>query len=87
MDRKSERKAQTAVNRQLQKLAIYHDGMPLAQIDDILAANGFSAMEEAIYCGLDGKIHEQVGQHTWIVMTWHKMEGTQERYEIVSYVS
>lgn len=85
MDSKSERKAQTRVNRQLQQLAIYHDGLPLTQIDNILADNGFSALEEAIYCGREGKVHEQIGSKTWLLMTWYKMESG--RYEIVAYVS
>lgn len=85
MDAKTERKLRTRVNRQLQQLPIYHDGLPLTEIDNILAANGASALEEAIYCGREGKVHEQVQSNTWLTMTWYKMESG--RYEIVAYVS
>lgn len=40
----------------------YHDGLPISEIDKILTANGFNAMEEAIYCGRDGRVHEPVGE-------------------------
>jgi len=85
MDAKTERKMRTRVNRKLQALPIYHDGLPLTQIDDILASEGFSALESAIYCGRTGQSHEQVQSNTWFTFTWYKMESG--RYEVVAYVS
>jgi hypothetical protein len=88
MDAKTERAARSRVNTQFQKsIPTYTNGLPLGQIDDILTANGFDAMQPAIYCGRDGMAHEQVGTKTWIALSWHKMEGTHGRYEIVVYVS
>jgi hypothetical protein len=63
----------------------YHSGLPIADIDKILTANGFNALEEAIYCGRDGRVHEPVGEHTWISFSWHKMDSG--RYEVTVYVS
>jgi hypothetical protein len=77
-----------AVNKELWTLTYnrYHDGLPLQAIDEILTCNGFNMLEEAIYCGREGKVHEHVGGNTWFTMTWHKMEVT-GRYEVVAYVS
>ena len=69
-----------AINRE------YHHGLPLSEIDAILTKHGFTGMEAAIYCGREGRVHEQVGPKTWILLTWHKMENT-GRYEIVAYLS
>jgi hypothetical protein len=54
----------------------YHTGLPINQIDEILTASGFQATEPAIYCGREGKSHEQVGGNTWLSLTWYKMELT-----------
>lgn len=86
MDAKQERRERVKANAELQKLANYHDGLPIAAIDDILGRHGFNPMEPAIYCGRDGQVHEQVGAFSWMSMTWHKMEES-GRYEIVAYVS
>ena len=86
MDAIQERKAREAVNNALHALPIYHNALPLADVDAILTANGFKSLEEGIYCGRDGRIHEQIGDRTWIVLTWFKMDVT-GRYEINSYVS
>lgn len=77
----------TRANRQLHQLCLtYFDGLPLAQIDEILRLNDFTSMEAAIYCGRDGHTNEQVGPKTWLSLSWHKMEVT-GRYEVVAYVS
>lgn len=87
MDTKTEVKARTRANAALYDMNHnrYHEGLGLALIDDILKSNGFTGMEEAIYCGRDGQVHEQVGRRTWLTMSWHKMESG--KYEIVAYLS
>ena len=86
--RKAERKAQNAANDSLAGLSrIYHDGIPVGLIVDILTANGFDREPmDGIYCGREGRLHEQVGPKTWIALSWFKMERT-GRYEITAYVS
>jgi len=86
MTRTEERQARAKVNKALAGLPTYHNGLALADIEQILAANGFSALEPAIYCGRDGRLHEQVGPNTWLSLSWHKMDIT-GKYEIVAYVS
>lgn len=81
-----EKKGRNRVNRELHQLPIYHDGLPIAQIDTILTSNGFEATESAIYCGREGRANHKVGTKTYLSFTWHKMEET-GRYEIVAYVS
>jgi hypothetical protein len=73
-------------NAALAALPNYHVQIPNGDLDGILAAHGFRALEEGIYCGREGRISEQVGERTWFTMTWHRMEVT-GRYEIVSYLS
>jgi hypothetical protein len=82
-----ESKARKAANNDLHRLTFnrYHDGLALDSIDTILVRYGFDPLEDAIYCGRDGSVHEQVGAKTWISLTWHKM--TSGRYEIVVYLS
>jgi hypothetical protein len=64
-----------------------HDGIPVSAIRDILVKNGFNGEAmDGIYTGREGKMHEQCGPRTWIVLSWHKLENT-GRYEIVSYLS
>jgi hypothetical protein len=87
MDATSEQKARKRVNQQLAVLGkTYHDGIPLQQVDEILTIHGFKATEPAIYCGRDGRSSEWVGDHSLLILTWHKMEPT-GHYEIVAYVS
>jgi hypothetical protein len=64
----------------------YHDGLPVAEVNAILEANGFRAMEEAIYCGRDGRAHEQVSDKRWVSFSWHRLEVTGQ-YEITVYLS
>ena len=64
----------------------YHDGLPIARIDRILRDNGFNATEPAIWCGREGRVHEQVGSRTWLLVQWHKLENS-GRYEVIAYVS
>lgn len=86
MDATQERKAKHAVNTQLAILGrTYHNGLPLHEIDGILALSGFNRLEEGIYCGREGRINEQVGPKTWFTMSWFKMESG--RYEVTAYVS
>ena len=86
--RKEERKAQKNVNADLFEISRkYHDAIPVADIADSLKANGFDAEPlDGIYCGREGRLHEQVGPKTWILLTWFRMDHT-NRYEINSYVS
>lgn len=85
MDAKTESRQRKQVNAELQKLAIYHDGLPISLIDDILGRHGFNETEPAIYCGRDGSSNMKVGDRTYLSLTWHKMESG--RYEVVTYVS
>jgi hypothetical protein len=87
MDASTERKARVRANNALYKLCReYHAGLPLGSLDSVLIQNGFTGLEEAIYCGRDGNVHEQVGRRTWLTMTYHKMEYS-GRYEIVVYLN
>lgn len=87
MTAKIETRQRSRVNSDLVALCgTYHDGLPISQIDSILKLHGFDATESAIYCGRDGRSNEQVGQRTWLSLSWHKMEIT-GRYEVVAYVS
>lgn len=82
---RSESYRRVRANRGLLGMDTYHHGLALAEIDAILEAEGFRPLEPAIYCGADGRIHEQVGERTWLSLSWHKMESG--RYEIVAYLS
>ena len=87
MDAKTERHNRSLVNRDLREICSeYHEGLALSQIDETLTVHGFKALESGVYCGRDGQIHEQVGEHTWLSLTWHKMDVS-GRYELVAYVS
>lgn len=78
--------ARRRVNEALYRLGkVYHNSLPLSDIDNILTENGFNATEPAIYCG-DGRSNEQVGPTTYLSFSWHKMEQT-GRYEVVAYVN
>jgi len=63
----------------------YFESIPVPEIDAILVAHGFSALEPAIYCGREGRINEGVGRGVFLTMTWYKMESG--RYEIVAYLA
>lgn len=81
-----ERAARKAVNNGLFDLSRkYHQGLPIAEIDALLTANGFRKMEDGIYTGHDGQSHEQVGDRSWISFSWHRMGSG--RYEINAYVN
>lgn len=81
-----ERRNREKVNNALAAMDIYHDGLPINAIDNILLANGFDQMEAGIYCGREGRVNEKVGDRTWLCMSWYKMEVT-GRYEVTAYVS
>ena len=51
-----------------------------------MVENGFNETEPAIYCGRNGQTLENVGQRTFLSLSWHKMDVT-GRYEVVAYVS
>ena len=79
-------KARRRANTKLRELCkVYHNGLALDKLDAILTEHGFTGLEPAIYCGRDGESHEQVGERTWLRMTWHKMDSG--RYEIVAVLS
>src|ERR1039458_7312714 len=83
-----EKSARKAVNCKLDMLGkSYYVGLtePLLRIDSWLHEEGFTALSDGVYCGEDGRIHEQVGPHTWLSLTWYRMESG--RYEIVAYLS
>jgi hypothetical protein len=83
----SEAKMRVKANRLLADwVRPYHSALPIDLIDAALVEAGFSPMEDAIYCGREGRVHEQVGPKTWLAMSWYRMEET-NRYEITAYVS
>jgi hypothetical protein len=83
-----EKRQRTQVNKELFEVCKGpSDGIPVQAIRDILVNHGFNGEAmDGIYTGRDGKMHEQCGPRTWIVVNWHKLENT-GRYEIVAYVS
>lgn len=83
----SEATSRRQVNRRLSMLCKgYTPSLPIAQIGAILRSHGFlSEPLEGIYCGHEGKVHEQVGKSTWIRVTWY-MHVT-GNYEVLAYVS
>lgn len=82
----SEAKARTIANRLLGKsLLPFHLDLPIETINEALRAAGLREMEPAIYCGREGRVHEQVGERSWIAFNWYKHDSG--RYEIVAYVS
>jgi hypothetical protein len=66
--------------------SVYHNSIPIKEIDEILTRHNFRTTEEGIYCGREGRIHEQVGERTYLSMTWYKIDH-RPVYEIVAYVS
>ena len=82
----AEKKARAAANKALAALPNYHPHLPTGDLDAILTAHGFTALEDAIYCGREGRVTEQVGPRTYLSMSWYKMENT-GRYEVVAYLS
>ena len=86
MTAQSERTARRKANGDLYALGLrYHESIPLGELDHILAKYGFNVTEEAIYCGRDGHNVEKIGNWSWFVLSWHRMDSG--RYEIVAYVS
>jgi hypothetical protein len=83
----NERRARQQANEALAALGrTYHNGLPIAEIDQILTNAGLREMEDGIYCGDNGRTIEQVGDRTWLSLSWHRMEESR-RFEIVAYVS
>jgi DNA-binding ferritin-like protein len=83
-----ERSRRNKVNDALTKMSkVYHRHLPIQEIRDLLEANGFDTSElEGIYTGRDGKSHDKVGEHTYLSLSWHKMEES-GNWEITAYVS
>jgi hypothetical protein len=81
----SEARMRTAANRRLAAMPNYHRWIPTGDIDAALEASGLRRLEPAIYCGRQGRINEQVGERTWLTMTWYRLDSG--NYEIVAYVS
>lgn len=82
-----EKRARANVNDKIGFVGrMYHDSLASALhiIDHYLLEEGFTGLSDGIYCG-DGRVHEQVGPHTYISLTYHRMESG--RYEIVAYLS
>jgi hypothetical protein len=83
----NERRARQQANEALAALGrTYHQGLPITEIDEILTSAGFRKMEDGVYCGDEGRSHEQIGDRTWLSLSWHRMEESR-RFEIVAYVS
>jgi len=63
----------------------YFQEIPHGDIAAILRKHGFDP--EAVpksYAGNEGRINEQVGDDTWLVLTWYRMESG--RFEVVTYL-
>lgn len=64
-----------------------HDGLPIREMADIATRYGFDAEPlDGIYTGREGRIHERIGERTWLTMTWYKLPVS-GRFEIVAYAS
>lgn len=82
-------KAKNRVNKKLAIMGkVYHDGLPIQQVIDILHESGFTDTDElnGVWCGRDGSTHAHVGDSVYIQISWHKMEIS-GRYEFIAYVS
>jgi hypothetical protein len=65
---------------------VYHQSIPLSDIIEILVRHGFDPEGvHGIYTGRDGSSHDQVGDKTWMSMTWHRMDSG--RWEVNIYLS
>ena len=86
MTAKQERNARKVVNDALYELGrIYHDSLPITTIDGILQGAGLNETEPAIYCGREGSSNEQVGEHSYLSLSWYRMGSG--RFEVTAYVS
>jgi hypothetical protein len=76
-----------AVNTALHAIGLtYHESLPIGLIGDILAEHGFDPAElGGIYTGNDGTDTTDVGERTFLRLSWHRMPSG--RWEIVAYVS
>ena len=81
----SELKSRKMANRLLAALPNYHPFIPISDIDSALTAAGLRETESAIYCGREGHSTMQVGEKSFLSLSWFKMESG--NYEIVAYVS
>jgi hypothetical protein len=85
---KEEKKNRASANKELDKLLTnkYFKSLPIDEIREILKNNAFDPVPlEGIYSGADGRIHEQVGKKSYILITWHKMSSG--NYEVIAYLS
>ena len=81
----SELKQRNKANKALASLPNFHPFIPVETINEALVAAGLRSMEPAIYCGREGRCVEQVGERSYVALSWYKMESG--NYEIVVYVS
>jgi hypothetical protein len=85
---KEEKKNRAAANKDLDKLLTnkYFKHIPVAEIKEILKNHAFNPDPlDGVYTGDEGKIHEKVGEKSYIVITWYKMESG--NFEVISYLS
>jgi hypothetical protein len=86
MDANLERRNRSRANSDLALLSQgLHDSLRLQDIDNVLTTHGFRPLTEGIYCGREGRVHEQVGDRTHLLLTWYKYDTG--RYEVVVYLS
>ena len=85
MNLMNETKARNIANRELARMPNYHRFIPTEDIDSALRLAGLRELEPAIYCGREGSCISQVGEKSYLNLTWYKMESG--NYEIVAYVS
>ena len=86
----SEKQARKNANKELYELSTgnnqkYYNHIPFGEIANILAKHGFIEILFSVNDSKPGRIFEQVGQSTWLTVTWFKMPS--DRYEVIAYVS
>jgi len=77
------------VNSELYQLGLeFHDTLSysLNTIDRILTKHGFATPSaEPIFSGLEGRLHQEVGEGKWLTVSWHRFDTG--RYEVTAYVN
>jgi hypothetical protein len=78
-----------AVNADLHKLGlIYHDTIPMYQINTILGYHNFENAGALLSNYIDGRterLHEEIGEGLWLTASFYRMESG--RWEVVAYVN
>lgn len=68
---------------------MYHTAVPWDAIKECLTRHGFEYQANVCETGStqdDGRLQTQVGDNTYLLVSWHRMPVT-GKYEVVAYVS